>query len=45
MKKSEIPKLDQNIGLGKLLLVRLDFYFTCTATESAKISFHRLKTI
>ena len=39
LKKSKIPKLCQNIGLGKLflekqLLVRLDFYFTRTATES-----------
>ena len=39
MKKSKIPKLCQNIGLGKLfleksLLVRLDFYFMRTATES-----------
>ena len=38
MKKSKIPKLCQNIGLGKLflekyLLVRLDYYFTRTATE------------
>ena len=37
MKKSKIPKLCQNIGLGKLFLekylsVRLDFYFTRTAT-------------
>ena len=41
MKKSKIPKLCQNIGLGKLflekqLLVRLDFYFTRTATESVR---------
>ena len=41
MKKSKIAKLCQNIGLGKLslekdLLVRLDFYFTCTATESVR---------
>ena len=41
MKKSKIPKLCQNIGLGKLfleksLLVRLDLYFTRTATESVR---------
>ena len=41
MKKSKIPKLCQNIGLGKLFLekyflVRLDFYFTRTATESVR---------
>ena len=41
MKKSKIPKLCHNIGLGKLfldkqLLVPLDFYFTHTATESAR---------
>ena len=41
MKKSKIPKLCQNIGLGKLfrekqLFVPLDFYFTRTATESVR---------
>ena len=41
MKKSKIPKLCQNIGLGilfleKQLLVPLDFYFTRTATESVR---------
>ena len=39
MKKSKIPKLSQNIGLGKLflekkLLVRLDFYFYFTRTAT-----------
>ena len=41
MKKSKIPKFCQNIALGKLfqekyLSVRLDFYFTRTATESVR---------
>ena len=41
MKKSKIPKLCHNIGLGKLflekyLLVPLDFYFTRTVTESVR---------
>ena len=41
MKKSKIPNLCQNIGLGKLfleklLLVPLDFYFMRTATESVR---------
>ena len=41
MKKSKIPKLYQNIALGKLfleklLLVRLDFCFTRAATESVR---------
>ena len=41
MKKSKIPKLCQNIGLGKLFLekyflVPLDFYFNRTATESVR---------
>ena len=41
MKKSKIPKLCKNIGLGKLFLekitlVRLDFHFTRSATESVR---------
>ena len=40
MKKSKIPKLCRNIGLGELFLekilwVWLDFYFVWTATKSA----------
>jgi len=39
MKKSKFPKLYQNIGLDelyleKILLVRLDFYFSRMATKS-----------
>ena len=38
MKKSKIPKLCQNIGLGKLkiTLSSIGFLFTSTATESVR---------
>ena len=47
MKKSKIPKLCQNIGLGelfleKLLSVRIDFYFTRTGTNSVRKLLHQL---
>ena len=47
MKKSKIPKLCQNIGLGKLFLekllsVRIDFYFTCAGTNSVRELLHWL---
>ena len=47
MKKSKIPKLCHNKGLGKLFLekllsVRIDFYFTRAGTNSVRKLQHRL---
>ena len=47
MKKSKIPKLCHNIGLGELFLekilsVRIDFYFTRAGINSVRKLLHRL---